>query len=301
MTRTGWDVSSYQGNLPSSGIPGDFLFVKATEGSSYKNPYAPQQVGAGKSNGLLVGYYHFLTTEPISDQITNFYAMASNLGETRLPLALDTEVQWSSWQALANAMVAFAQHVESWTNIMLSPHTLFYVNKNFYDNLVPQGFPWGRWVWLADPSGSAPADSCQIWQQAPRPESWDANNNVDPDTFMGSDQDWANFTGATAPSPPTAPTQEDALMEAVTAPDGTRQDVVYVNPDGSVQHAWAADGSHFAGSENIGGVAKSVSATWSLGRFRVYAHGTDDHVYVKTSDGSNWIQDWTQLNMVMAP
>jgi GH25 family lysozyme M1 (1,4-beta-N-acetylmuramidase) len=58
----GVDVSSHQGNvnwssLWSSGVK--FAYVKATEGTSYRNPYFTQQYNGSYNIGMIRGAYHF--------------------------------------------------------------------------------------------------------------------------------------------------------------------------------------------------------------------------------------------------
>ncbi len=213
----GRDFSSYQGNLTDADCEGiDFAYVKATEGADYKNPYAPQQTGMLRSHGVEVGFYHFFQpADPVLDQLHNFQLMVSALGGTKLPLALDSEVQSNlGWPTLATRMMDFATGVESFTNFIPNPRSLLYVNLNFYDSL--QGFPWGRWVWLADPNAGAPHRPCLILQQAPRPVSGTDLKVVDPDVFMGTDAQWLQFTGAPAP----APSQPVADLPTVPGPNG---------------------------------------------------------------------------------
>lgn len=61
-TVEGVDVSSHQGNvnwssLWSSGVR--FAYVKATEGTSYTNPYFTQQYNGSYNVGMIRGAYHF--------------------------------------------------------------------------------------------------------------------------------------------------------------------------------------------------------------------------------------------------
>ena len=58
----GVDVSSYQGKLKWSTWTQrdrDFAYVKATEGTSYKNPYFKNQYGGAAKAGMVRGAYHF--------------------------------------------------------------------------------------------------------------------------------------------------------------------------------------------------------------------------------------------------
>jgi lysozyme len=63
VTQTeGVDVSSHQGNVAwstlwNSGVK--WAYVKATEGTSYRNPYRSQQYGGAYDVGMIRGAYHF--------------------------------------------------------------------------------------------------------------------------------------------------------------------------------------------------------------------------------------------------
>lgn len=195
MTHLGRDYSSYQGNLTDADAEGiDFAFVKITEGDEYKNPYAPQQVKMLRSHNVEVGYYHFFTPSAlVGDQLHNCATMASALGVTNLPIAIDSETaDATGWPNLATHMMDFATGVEGWTNWVPNPRSMLYVDIEFYDALP--GFPWGRWVWLADPNPGAPHRPCLVLQGAPRAVSGTDPKVIDPDTFMGSEADWAAFT-----------------------------------------------------------------------------------------------------------
>ena len=205
MSHLGRDFSSFQGNLTDADCEGiDFAYVKITEGDSYKNPFAPQQVGILQKHGAAVGFYHFFQPGiSVADQIHNFSTMAMAMGGSKLPLALDSEVPSNlGWPDLAAKMMDFATQVEHLTNFVPNPRSILYVDIAFHDAL--QGFPWGRWVWLADPNPGAPHRACLILQGAPRPVSGTDTKVVDPDTFVGSDVDWTLFTGGVASAP--APT-----------------------------------------------------------------------------------------------
>lgn len=209
MTHLGIDLSAYQGDVDGAALAAqglEFAYVKASEGGSYKNPDAVQQVGALKAAGIKVGLYHFVNMDDLYDQQMNFYLMAKALGGSELPPALDVETpDPGGWQALSKMVANFAISVEGWTNALTNPRSILYVNQEFY-NALP-GFPYGRWVWLADPGAAQPAKPCLVWQNGERPLRG-ALGQVDADQFTGTDADWALFTGepATSPSePPVSP------------------------------------------------------------------------------------------------
>ena len=237
MTHYGRDFSSFQGNLSPEDCAGvDFAYIKATQGAGYINPFAPQQVRALRAAGVHVGLYHFLTvTDSLGDQLHNFATYAQSLGGSQLPPALDSEtVDPAGWGALATLMSNFAVGVEGWGEPVPNTKSVIYVNLSFYESLP--GFPWGRSVWLADPNPGAPHRPCLILQGAPRPVSGADPKSVDPDVFMGSEADWAAFTGTPAVPAP-LPTN------AVPGPDGIEVSVIGRMANGSGLYAGRAANS----------------------------------------------------------
>ncbi|MGH3309349.1 MAG: lysozyme [Streptomyces sp.] len=94
----GVDVSSHNGSVPWStlwrgGVR--FAYVKATEGTSYRNPYFAQQYNGSYRTGMIRGAYHFALPASSSGAAQAKYFLAhggdwSKDGKT-LPGALDLE------------------------------------------------------------------------------------------------------------------------------------------------------------------------------------------------------------------
>jgi GH25 family lysozyme M1 (1,4-beta-N-acetylmuramidase) len=97
-TVYGIDVSGHQGNVDWNywwGQGKRFAFVKATEGTSYKNPYFAQQYVGSYNRGFIRGAYHFALPDRSSGP-TQANFLASNGGawsrdNQTLPAALDME------------------------------------------------------------------------------------------------------------------------------------------------------------------------------------------------------------------
>ncbi|MFF1418346.1 glycoside hydrolase family 25 protein [Streptomyces sp. NPDC058280] len=71
MSIKGIDVSSYQSSTyGTAGL--DFVFVKATEGTSYINPRMTAQAQHARAAGLVVGFYHFLRPGDMKAQAAYF-------------------------------------------------------------------------------------------------------------------------------------------------------------------------------------------------------------------------------------
>lgn len=78
----GLDVSSWQGSVNWAAVKSNgarFAYVKATEGTTYKNPYFGAQIGGATSVGLIRGAYHFAAPSA-SDGATQAFYFVNNGG-----------------------------------------------------------------------------------------------------------------------------------------------------------------------------------------------------------------------------
>lgn len=69
-----------------------FVYVKATQGTSYRDPTFARSVSGARDDGkLAVGAYHFLTTDDADKQAANFLKQIQSAGELSLLPSLDLE------------------------------------------------------------------------------------------------------------------------------------------------------------------------------------------------------------------
>jgi lysozyme len=91
----GVDVSDHQGRVDWREVAGSdvsFVFIKATEGSTYVDSDFGSDLAQARSAGLLAGAYHFFTLcSPGATQAANFLRIAPP-GSTALPPAVDLEL-----------------------------------------------------------------------------------------------------------------------------------------------------------------------------------------------------------------
>lgn len=92
----GIDVSGWQGNIDyqqvaSSGI--EIVYMKASEGSNFVDPYFEQNYSNAKQNGLKVGFYHYLTATSIEEAIqqARFFVSTISSKTPDCRLAMDFE------------------------------------------------------------------------------------------------------------------------------------------------------------------------------------------------------------------
>lgn len=94
----GMDVSSHQGRVDWSGAYAEgarFVYVKATEGRTYQNPYFEQQYGGSYRARMIRGAYHFALLDRSSGRAQARYFVRHGGGWSAdgrtLPPALDVE------------------------------------------------------------------------------------------------------------------------------------------------------------------------------------------------------------------
>ncbi|MGK5627412.1 lysozyme [Streptomyces sp. URMC 123] len=94
----GHDVSSHQKDVDWAAVRSKgaaFVYVKATESTSYRNPYFEQQYGGSRKVGMVRGAYHFAVPDQSSGQAQAAYFLkhggAGRPDGWTLPPALDLE------------------------------------------------------------------------------------------------------------------------------------------------------------------------------------------------------------------
>lgn len=97
----GIDVSHHQNEIDwqavrAAGI--EFVFIKATEGTTFVDPKFKHNWRLAKEAGLIRGAYHFFrTTSPLEGNIANVTNTVESLQPGDLPIVLDLEIpnQWT--------------------------------------------------------------------------------------------------------------------------------------------------------------------------------------------------------------
>lgn len=190
----GHDVSSHQKNVDwqkAKSKGARFVYVKATESHSYRNPYFDQQYNGARDAGLIRGAYHFALPDKSSGR-TQAAHFVRNGGDWSadgwtLPPALDIEynpydrkhkcyglkkAKMVSWiKSFSNEVKRLTGRrpviytTAHWWNTctggsgaFASNHALWVARYNAADaGALPAG--WGYWtIWQYDNGGSLPGD-----------------------------------------------------------------------------------------------------------------------------------------------
>ena len=172
----GIDISSHQGYIDWAKVSSDkdirFVYIKATEGSTYRSTHYAHNITQARRYGLLVGSYHYLTSSSsIDEQFQNFSTFALRSVQDLIPM-LDVEVRgdWSRSQ-LIDSVDKFCQLVEDHYGVQpMIYSTMGFYNKNLtphfnkhrlyigrYSNSEPQIYWKGEYtIWQYSETGIIP-------------------------------------------------------------------------------------------------------------------------------------------------
>lgn len=192
---SGIDVSRWQGNVDWNRWWADgkrFAYIKATEGTYYRNPYFAQQYNGSFGVGMIRGVYHFALPAKSSGTSQADYFVAhgggwSPDGQT-LPGALDIEHNPSGATCYGLSPARMVRWIKDFTRryrALTGRDPVIYTSTNWWAQCTGNSSAFGATspLWLpryaANP-GAPPAGwwTYSFWQHT--------NSPIDQDTFNGS-------------------------------------------------------------------------------------------------------------------
>ena len=185
----GIDVSGWQGNIDysevaSSGI--EIVYMKASEGTSFVDPYFNQNYTNAKANGLKVGFYHYLTARSNSEAVAqaNFFVSTISGMTPDCRLAMDFESFGNlSVEEINEIGLTFMQTVES----LSGKEMVIYSDTSNASNIFGGGltnYPlWVAQYEVEEPTPNGNWDSWVGWQYTDAGEISGINGYVDRDRF----------------------------------------------------------------------------------------------------------------------
>lgn len=152
-THYGIDVSHHQGDINWSEVKDwsghaiKFVYIKATEGTTYRDPMYDKNFDGAKANGIPAGSYHyFRTTSPVESQLENFISCIDVDNQDLLPLVDIEELDnWEDEEFHKN-LTNFLVSLEDRTGLKPVIYTVnsFY-NRNLADKYTDYDFLIGRY------------------------------------------------------------------------------------------------------------------------------------------------------------
>lgn len=134
----GIDISNNNGhvNLQQAKQAGVVcVYMKATEGTTFQDPYLEENYNKAKEAGLKIGFYHFLvgSSEP-ETQATNFFNQIKGKDMDLVPM-LDVEVNFNNLNNYMNRFIQKFQQLAN-TDIGIYSYTSF-INEHITQSFAP--------------------------------------------------------------------------------------------------------------------------------------------------------------------
>lgn len=212
--QLGIDVSNYDGNVvwrkvKQAGYA--FVFVKATEGLTFKDQYFPTNWAGIKQVGIIRGAYHFFRpAKDAKQQAENFLSYVGEIEDDDLPPVLDLEHYPASveneWKNITKAqrikvIKAWLETVESATQ----RKSIIYTSQGFWGSYldgVKDFADHPLWVahYTSKPQPTQPDEWAEwaFWQYTDKGEvPGIAESQEDLDRFNGSYSDLLEFIKST--------------------------------------------------------------------------------------------------------
>lgn len=190
----GIDVSAHNGKVDfervaRSGV--EFVFIKATEGVTFKDKNFRENYQKAKAAGLKTGIYHFFRFDRDGvEQALNLMRTAGNR-HPELGLVIDVEKAGNPDSIPPEIIAKRLSQMVDYLNL-LGHRVMFYTNKDGYYTYLAENFP-GYPLWICGFSENPINAEWTFWQFNHRGSVDGVNGHVDLNAFCGTREEWESF------------------------------------------------------------------------------------------------------------
>ena len=147
----GIDVSDWQGFIDYSAVKASgisIVYIKASQGNDFKDPYFEINYENARSNGLKVGFYHFLTATSTqeAEQEAKFFAsvISGKISDCRLAMDYET-FQGANIEKIQEIAQTFLQKVQQLTGKQMVIYSDLYNATHVFQTNLAKQYP----LWIA--------------------------------------------------------------------------------------------------------------------------------------------------------
>lgn len=194
----GVDISAHNGDIDFFGLAADsidFVMIKATEGTTFKDVRFHENYRKARKAGLKVGAYHFFRFDTDGDMQGLNFVHSVRGKHLDLPLMIDIE-EWTNarntptWEVVARLQALIGHLEEEGYDVVL------YTNKDGYDRFIRDRFDdYPLWICSFTDPPMEEADRWTFWQYSHWGMVDGIDGMVDLNTFNGNRDDWMSWTG----------------------------------------------------------------------------------------------------------
>ena len=216
MTLKGIDISNWQAGINAGTIPGDFVIVKATEGTGYVSPTCDQQFQAAAKAGKKLGVYHFARNTANSAEAEAEFFLKNIQGYIKKAILI------LDWEDSNTSDVAWAKRWLDYVQAKTGVKPMIYMSEsvvNSWNWSSVANADYGLWVakyrdmaadfnYNMDLAGTPPSikhwKGYAMWQwtSSGRLDGW--GGNLDCNEFYGDKAAWDKYAGGVASVPANA-------------------------------------------------------------------------------------------------
>ena len=202
----GIDVSHHQGQIDWAKVKAagvNYCFMKATEGSTFKDKRFDFNWNQAKAHGIIRGAYHFFRPNaPVDRQVNNLVSKVGKLEPGDLPPVLDAEVP-QSWRRFSlNQRLGMIRDWMEGVEEGLGIQPIIYLSPSFANEILQGSREVEKYIlWLAhytsrpNPRVPAPWSDWVFWQYSESGRLDGINtNSVDLNRFKGTLEDLKKLT-----------------------------------------------------------------------------------------------------------
>lgn len=187
----GIDVSSHNGDIDFSKVRADgyeFAFIKASEGSDFKDKNFRTNYAKARKAGIKTGAYHFFRFDKDGvDQAINFLKAVGNR-RLDLGLAVDVEQQGNpegiSKDLITERLTAMVEFL-----YLMGYRVTFYTNKTGYEEFLMESFP-GYPLWICSFSEHPIDADWTYWQYDHHGKVNGIKGDVDLNAYNGTREEF---------------------------------------------------------------------------------------------------------------
>lgn len=191
-TLEGIDISNHQGNIIWEDIDQNlvnFVFIKATEGTTFTDKSFSKNWEASKEAGFLRGAYHYFTITSDGKKQAEHFINIVPKEKITLPPVIDIEEVGDNQAKLIVEIREYANIIEKHYGVK----PIFYVNKKTYELYIRDNFK-DHIIWYAVYGSEPPIDTWTIWQYTDNGTSNGIKGPVDFNIFKGNKKDIMKLT-----------------------------------------------------------------------------------------------------------
>lgn len=157
----GIDVSQWQGAIDFNAVKNEniqIVYIKASEGTGYVDPYFRKNYEGAKENNLNIGFYHYLTARTENEAILEAEHFTNVISGTtpECKLAMDFESFGNlTNEEINNISFAFLRKVQELTNREMVIYSDTYNARNVFSYELASEYP----LWVAEYGVEVPQDN----------------------------------------------------------------------------------------------------------------------------------------------